>query len=163
MPRLFLTSMIWIQYPIMHWEQQKVKKKKPSLSWLRKACSCLYKISQLTLHIRTKTKPWGERNCLQSSDRIVSRHRSGEGYKTISAAQMPPQFLNGKCGKTRSRARTRGLQGLRWNVVVSSIHRARRCRKHQPSLQHSTNFDVKAEGASPQHKLAESTLGTFRL
>ena len=44
-------------------------------TWFGKAQICLYKVSQLTLHIRAETKLWGWRNCLQSSlsDRIVSR------------------------------------------------------------------------------------------
>ena len=33
------------------------------------------------MHIRAKTKPWGQRNCLKSWDMIVSRHISGEGCK----------------------------------------------------------------------------------
>ena len=38
-------------------------------TWFGKAHTCLYKVSQLTMHIRAKTKPWGWRNCLQSSER----------------------------------------------------------------------------------------------
>ena len=36
--------------------------------WFWKSQTCLYNISQLTIPIRAKTKPWGRRNCLQSSE-----------------------------------------------------------------------------------------------
>ncbi len=52
-----------------------------STSWLESNCgifslldmiwkgthTCLYKVPQLTVHIRTQTKPWSQRNCLKLS------------------------------------------------------------------------------------------------
>ena len=32
-------------------------------TWFEKAHTCLYKVPQLTVHVRAKTKPWGQRNC----------------------------------------------------------------------------------------------------
>ena len=54
-------------------------------TWFGKVHTCLYEVPQLTVHVRAKTKPWGRRNCL-FWDRIMSSHRSGEGYQNISAA-----------------------------------------------------------------------------
>ena len=36
--------------------------------WFVRAHTCLYKVSQLRMHIRAKPEPWGQRNCLQSSE-----------------------------------------------------------------------------------------------
>ena len=33
------------------------------LIWFGKAHTCLFKVPQLTVHVRAKTKPWGLRNC----------------------------------------------------------------------------------------------------
>ena len=33
-------------------------------TWFGKAHTCLYKVPQLTVHVRAKTKPRGQRNCL---------------------------------------------------------------------------------------------------
>ena len=61
-------------------------------TWFGKAHTCLYKVPQLTVHVRAKAKPWGQRNCPKSlRDRIVSGHRSGEGYQNISAALKAPK------------------------------------------------------------------------
>jgi hypothetical protein len=32
-------------------------------TWFGQAHTCLYKVPQLTVHVREKTKPWGRRNC----------------------------------------------------------------------------------------------------
>ena len=32
-------------------------------TWFGKAHTCLYKVPQLTVHVKAKTKPWGRRNC----------------------------------------------------------------------------------------------------
>ena len=57
-----------------------------------------YKVQQLTVYVRAKTKPWGRRNCPELRDMIVSRHRSGEGYQYWRSprTQWPPSFLNGR-------------------------------------------------------------------
>ena len=38
--------------------------------------TCLYKVPQLTVHVRAKAKPWGRRNFAILQDRIVLRHIS---------------------------------------------------------------------------------------
>jgi hypothetical protein len=57
-----------------------------------KAYTCIYKVPQLTVHVRAKTKPWGELS-VKLRDRIVSRQRSGKGYKTISLALKVPKNI----------------------------------------------------------------------
>jgi hypothetical protein len=37
-------------------------------TWCGKARTCLYKVRQLTVHVRAKTKPWGRKNCLYRSE-----------------------------------------------------------------------------------------------
>lgn len=44
-------------------------------TWFGKAYTCLYKVWQLMMHIKTITKSWGQRNCLQSSETVCMSSR----------------------------------------------------------------------------------------
>ena len=59
-----------------------------SIDWtlLGKAHTCLYKVTQLTVYVRSKTKPWGRRNCPLRSEAGLCKLRFGEGYQKMSAA-----------------------------------------------------------------------------
>jgi hypothetical protein len=63
----------------------------------------IYKVPQLTVHIRPKNQDMRSKELsVERRDRIVSRHRSGEGYHKMSAAlkvlknTVPSSFLNGR-------------------------------------------------------------------
>ena len=58
-------------------------------TWFGKAHTGLYMVPQLTVHFRAQTKPSKELS-VDRRDRIVSRHRSGEGYRKMSAALKVP-------------------------------------------------------------------------
>uniref|UniRef100_A0AAQ4PL24 Sleeping Beauty transposase HTH domain-containing protein n=1 Tax=Gasterosteus aculeatus aculeatus TaxID=481459 RepID=A0AAQ4PL24_GASAC len=62
-----------------------------SVDWtgLRKAHTCRYKVSQLTYQSINRAMKSKELS-VDLRDRIVSRHRSGEGYRKISAALKVP-------------------------------------------------------------------------
>jgi hypothetical protein len=77
------------------------------LTWFEKAHTCLYKVPQLTVHVRAKTKTWGQRNCPYSSETGLCRGTDlGKGTKTFlqhwrsPRTQCPPSFLNGRSLKT---------------------------------------------------------------
>jgi hypothetical protein len=71
-------------------------------TWFGKAHTYPYKVSQLTVHVRVKNQAMRLKELsVELRDRIVSRHRSGEGYQNISAALKVPKntvnsFLNGR-------------------------------------------------------------------
>ena len=76
-----------------------------SIDWtlFGKAHACLYKVTQKTVHLRAKTKPWGQRNCLLSSETgLCWGTYLGKGDKTFlqhwraPRTQWPPSFLNGR-------------------------------------------------------------------
>ena len=50
-------------------------------TWFGKAQTCLYKVPQLTLHVKAKTKTWGPGNCQQSSEKGLCRGT----YKTVAS------------------------------------------------------------------------------
>ena len=52
-------------------------------TWFRKKHTCLYKVPQLTVHVRNYTMKSKELS-IDIWDRILMRHISGEGYKTIA-------------------------------------------------------------------------------
>ena len=54
---------------------------------MKKAHTCLYKIPQLTVHVRARTNELS----VELQDRIVSRHKSGERDQNISAALKVPK------------------------------------------------------------------------
>ena len=63
--------------------------------------------TQLTVHVRAKTKPWGRRNCLQSSETVLCQGTDlGKGTKTFlwywrsPRTQWPPSLLNGRSLKS---------------------------------------------------------------
>ncbi len=67
-------------------------------TWLGKPHTCLYKTLQLTVHVRAnenhevKGTAWrAQRLRTQRTQRIVARHRSGQGYKKNSAALKVPK------------------------------------------------------------------------
>ena len=53
--------------------------------------TCLYKVPQLTVHIRAKPSHDFEGIVVELQDRIVERHISGEGYQKMSAALKVPK------------------------------------------------------------------------
>ena len=56
-------------------------------TWFGKANTCVYKVPNLKVHVRAKTKPWGSKELsVELRDKIVSRHRSGDGYQQMSSA-----------------------------------------------------------------------------
>ena len=73
------------------------------LTLFGKAYTCLYKVPQLTVHVKAKTKPWGRRNYLYSSETGLCQGTDlRKGTKTFlqhwrsPRAQWPPSFLNGR-------------------------------------------------------------------
>uniref|UniRef100_A0AAZ3P7K7 Sleeping Beauty transposase HTH domain-containing protein n=1 Tax=Oncorhynchus tshawytscha TaxID=74940 RepID=A0AAZ3P7K7_ONCTS len=65
-----------------------------SIDWtlFGKANTCLYKVQQLTVHVRAKNQAVRSKELsVELRDRIVSRHRSGEWYHNISAALKVPK------------------------------------------------------------------------
>ena len=68
--------------------------------WFEKAHTCLYKVPQLTVHVRAKTNPWGWRKCPLSSETGLCRGTDlGKGTKIFvqhwrsPRTQWPPSFL----------------------------------------------------------------------
>ena len=59
-------------------------------TWFGKAHICLYKEPQLTLQSKTQAMRSKEFS-VELRDRIMSRHRTGEGYQNISAALKVPK------------------------------------------------------------------------
>ncbi len=60
-------------------------------TWLGKPHTCLYKTLQLTVHVRANEIMRSKELPEELRDRIVARHRSGQGYKKISAALKVPK------------------------------------------------------------------------
>jgi hypothetical protein len=58
-----------------------------------KAHTSLYKVPQLAVHVRAKTKLFSKELAIELRDRIVSRHRSGEGYQNIYVALKVPKNI----------------------------------------------------------------------
>jgi hypothetical protein len=57
-----------------------------------KAHTCLYKVPQLTMHVRAKNQAMRSKELsVELRDRIVSRHRFEEWYQNISAALKVPK------------------------------------------------------------------------
>ena len=73
------------------------------MTWLGIANTCLYKVPQLTVHVRANSKPWGQRSYLQTSetglcqgiDLEKGREKSLQLYRS-QRAQWPPSFVNGR-------------------------------------------------------------------
>ena len=72
-------------------------------TWFGKAHTCLYKVPQLTVHVRAQTKPWSPRNCLRTSKTGLYRGTDlGKGTKKCLQhwrsqwAQWPPSSINGR-------------------------------------------------------------------
>jgi hypothetical protein len=91
-----------------HWSSLRCFYKSPPVlnsinwTWFGKAHTCLYKVPQLTVHVRGKTKPWGRRNCPYSSETGLRRGTDlGKRTKTFlqhcrsPRTHWPPSFLNG--------------------------------------------------------------------
>ena len=65
-------------------------------TWFGKACISLSKVPQLTVHFSKNQAMRSKELSVELRDRIVSRHRSGEGYQNISAAFLQhPQEHSG--------------------------------------------------------------------
>ncbi len=61
------------------------------LDLIRKPHTCLYKTLQLTVHVRANENHEVKELPEELRDRIVARHRSGQGYKKNSAALKVPK------------------------------------------------------------------------
>src|SRR4029434_7539924 len=65
--------------------------------------TCLYKVPRLTVHVRANSKPWAQRNYLQTSkiglcqgiDLEKGTEKALHLYRS-QRAQWPPSFLNGR-------------------------------------------------------------------
>ena len=123
------------------------------------------------MHIIAKTKPLGQRNCLQSSETGLCRGTDlGEGYKKNSAALKVPKSTVAsiilkwkKFGTTRTlpsagcptklsnQGRRVLVREVTKNLMVTLAELQRSCvemgetSRRQPSLQHSTDLGFMAE------------------
>ena len=62
--------------------------------WFRKKHNFLYKVPQLTVHVRAETPPWSPRyevREVEFQDKMVRRHGPREGYKTIYRVLKVPK------------------------------------------------------------------------
>ncbi len=156
-------------------------------TWLGKPHTCLYKTLQLTVHaeqmriMRSKELPEELR------DRIVARHRSGQGYKKNSAALKVPKSTvasiilkwktfgmtrtlprAGRPAKLSYRGRRALVRGVKKNpkITVAELQRCIRemgesCRKSTitAALHQSGLYGRDGREASPQCKTHESPHG----
>ena len=54
------------------------------------AHTCLYEVSQLTMHIGAKSRPWGRRNCLQRSETGLCQGTDlGKATKNDATLKVP--------------------------------------------------------------------------
>ncbi len=60
-------------------------------TWLGKPHTCLYKTLQLTVHVRANENHEVKGTAWRAQRQNVARHRSGQGYKKISAALKVPK------------------------------------------------------------------------
>ena len=61
-------------------------------TWFGKAHTCQYKVPQLTVHVRAKTKPWGLTNSPYSSETVLWRRTDlGKGTKTCMQHWRTPR------------------------------------------------------------------------
>jgi hypothetical protein len=65
-----------------------------SIDWtcFGKAHTCLVKVPQLTVHVGAKKQAMRSKELSVVRDRIVLRHRSGEGYHNMTAALKVPKI-----------------------------------------------------------------------
>ena len=124
-------------------------------TWFGKAHTCRYKVSQLTVHVRAKTKPWGRRNCpLRSETGLCWGTDLGKGTNTFlqhwrsPRTQWPPSFLKGRSLEPPGKTEQSGKKGLGQGGYQEPNGQSDRARvplwrwenlPGQPSLQHSTN------------------------
>ena len=144
-------------------------------TWFGKAHTCLYKVPQLT-----KQQPSHEVDGIarRARDRIVSKHRSGEGYENISAALKVPKntvvsiiLKWNKFGTTKTlpkagcpaklgnRGRMALVKELTKNLVVTltELWRWENLPEGQPSMQHSTNQAYMVEWPDGSHSSLKGT------
>ena len=128
-----------------------------SIYWTRfgKTHTCLYKVPELTVHVREKNQAmrWKELS-VEHRDRIVSRHRSGEGQQKMSAALKVPKNTVAsiilKCkkfGTTKTLPRAGG-PGQTDQLREKGLGQGGDLPEGQPSLQHSTNQAYMVEWSS---------------
>ena len=134
-------------------------------TWFGKAHICLCKVPQLTVHARAKTKPWGRRNCLKSSDTGLCQGTDmGKGaikclqHWMSPKKQWPPSFFNGRSlepqrlflelfalqnwaigGKGPCSGRWPRTRWSLWQRFRVPLWRWEYLPEGQQSLQHSTN------------------------
>ena len=141
-------------------------------TWFGKAHTCPYKVPQLTVHVRAKTKPRGQRNCSQSSETGLCRGTDlGKDTKTFlqhwrfPRTQWPPSFLNGRSlelprlflelavqQKMRNRDPMVTLQSSR-----APLWRWENLPEEQTSLQQSNNQVFMAEWPGGSHSTVKGT------
>ena len=134
-------------------------------TWLGIANTCLYKVPQLTVHVRANSKPWGQRNYLQTSETGLCQgidlekgtEKSLQLYRS-QRAQWPPSFVNGRSLEPPRifldlaarpnwaigedgpwPGRWAGTRGSLWQSSSVSLWRWENLSEDQPSRQHSTN------------------------
>ena len=125
-------------------------------TWFGKVHRCLYKVSQLTVRVRAKTKPWGWRNCPKSSETGLCQGTDlRKGTKTFlqhwrsPRPQWPPSFLNGRSLEPprlflELAARPNG-------ALTELLWRWENLPEGQPSLQHFTNQAIMVEWPDGSH------------
>lgn len=96
-------------------------------TWFGKKHTCLHKVSQLTIHIRAKTKPSGWRNCLQGSETGWCQEKAlWKAKLRLGEEGLDNQEPSGQSG---------------WAPQILSGELS----EGQPSLQHSTDLGIMAE------------------
>ena len=132
------------------------------------------------MQVRTKSKPRGpEELSVELRDRIVSRHRSGEGYQNISASlKVPKNTVASIILKWKKFGITKTLPRAGRQAKLSSLGRRALVRdvtknpmvtltetysssveigEGQPSLQHSPNQAVMVEWPAGSHFSVKGT------
>ena len=166
-----------------------------STTWLESTCgkcnwldmiwtahTCLYKVPQLTEHVRANTKPWHQRNCPYSSETgLCWGTDQGKGTKNYMQhwrsprTQWPPSFLIGKSLEPPRLflelvGPARAIVGVgpwserwprtRWSLWQSSrvpLWRWENLPEGQPSPQHSTNQAFMVELPDGSHSSVKGT------
>ena len=170
-PLIILKMFLYIDWssPVVHLIQW---------TWFGKAHTCLFKVPQLTVHVREKNLAMRSKELsVELWDRIVSRHRSGEGYQKMSAAlkvhkiTVPSIIIKWKkfgtfldlAGQPNWAIRGEGPWSGRWPRTRWSLWQSSRVPlweklpEGQPSLQHSTNQAFKVDWPDGRHSSVKGT------
>ena len=145
-------------------------------TWFGKAHTCLYKLPQLTVHVRAKTKPWGWWNCQESAETRLCRGTYLEkGTKKCCSIEWPLSFLNEKWWRHQDSSKSwppgyteqSGEKGLgqggdqepdgHWQSCRVPLWRLENLPEGQPSLQHSNNQAFMVEWPDGSHSSLKGT------